>query len=70
MSFFSYIAGGFGNNIGTQIKEIYDETSVPGSAISVSNIIRLVEKNDVKPFLHEDIKKLFGINRQILMSDI
>lgn len=42
LGFFAYIAGGFGNNIDSQIQRIARETSVHGSAVSVSNIIKMV----------------------------
>ena len=34
--FFSYVAGGFGNNIDSQLKSISDETAINGSAMCVS----------------------------------
>lgn len=70
MSFFTYIAGGFGNNIGRQIDAIKQETGVAGSAISVSNIIKLVEIHEKAPKSHEDIRKILSVNRQVLMSDL
>lgn len=66
--FFSYIAGGFGKGIDNQIESIYDETGINGSAISVSNVIKMVEKGE--SYSHEDIKKIFTVNRQVLLSDI
>lgn len=70
LAFFSYIAGGFGTNIDSQIKSIYDATGVPGSAMCVSNVIKMVENNQEKKYTHEEIRQLFGLNRQILLSDI
>lgn len=70
LAFFSYIAGGFGSNINAQIQSIYDETSVHGSAISVSNVIRLVERYNQKPYSHAEIRSLFSSDRQIILSDI
>ena len=70
LAFFSYIAGGFGNNIDNQIKSIYETTGIPGSAVSVSNIIKMVERNREKAYSHEDIRKVFGLNRQVLMQDV
>lgn len=43
LAFFLYIAGGFGSNIDKQLKNIDDATDVNGSAISVSNVIKMVE---------------------------
>ncbi len=70
LAFFSYIAGGFGNNIDKQIKNIVDATTVNGSAISVSNVIKMVEQHREKPYTHQHIKDIFSINRQVLMNDI
>ena len=70
MAFFSYIAGGFGANIDKQIQKIYSETKIPGSAISVSNIIKMVEMQESKPYTHEQIRDLFSVNRHIALSDL
>lgn len=70
LAFFAYIAGGFSPSINEQIRSISEETGVNGSAVSVSNIIKLVEKNDDAPVSHDEIKRVFGLNRQILMSDL
>ena len=70
LAFFSYIAGGFGTNIDAQIRDIASETSVCGSAISVSNIIALVERNSETPFSHTRIRETFSLNKQILLGDI
>lgn len=70
LAFFSYIAGGFGKNIDSQIKDIVTETSVHGSAISVSNVIKLVENYNIKGFNHSKIKDIFSIDRQVLLDDI
>lgn len=70
MAFFSYIAGGFNNNINSQIDAIYKATGVPGSAISVSNVIKMVETQGSKPYSHKKIQDIFSKNRQILMNDL
>ena len=68
LAFFSYIAGGFGNNIDQQIQAIAQETTVPGSAISVGNVIRMVENS--KSFSRARICDIFSLNRQILLKDL
>jgi hypothetical protein len=70
LAFFSYIAGGFGANINAQIQSISSETSVNGSAVSVSNIISLSEIHLEAPFSHSRLKDIFSLNRQVLLSDI
>ena len=70
LAFFSYIAGGFGTNIDKQVRSIVDATGVNGSAMSVSNMIKLVEQHNKVPYSHERIKEIFSVNRQVLMSDL
>lgn len=70
LTFFSYIAGGFGKNINSQIKGIADETSVNGSAMSVSNMIQLVQNYKLMNYDHKKICSIFSVNRQVLMSDL
>ena len=70
MAFFTYIAGGFGTNIDKQLKQIYSETDIPGSAVSVTNIIKMVEMQESHPYSHEKIKDIFSLNRQVMMSDL
>ena len=69
-AFFSYVAGGFGTNIDNQIIQIYSETNIPGSAISVSNLIKMVELQEEYPYSHERIREIFSVNRQVMMSDL
>ena len=70
IGFFSYIAGGFSKNIDSQIKSIYDETGVAGSAISVANLIKLVENSQNTSYSHSKIRDIFGVNRQVCLQDI
>ena len=70
LAFFSYIAGGFGVNIDAQIRRIYDETNVCGSAVSVSNIIKMIEINQNAPYTHQRIRNIFSLNRQVQLSDL
>jgi len=70
LSFFSYIAGGFGANINSQIQSISAETEINGSAISVSNIIALAEYHTASPLTHIRLREIFSVDRQVLLSDI
>lgn len=70
LAFFSYIAGGFGTNIDKQLKNIVNATGVNGSAVSVSNMIKLVEQHNQTPYSHKRIKEIFSVNRQVLLSDL
>ncbi|MBQ8950757.1 MAG: restriction endonuclease [Eubacterium sp.] len=69
IGFFSYVAGGFGNQIDKQIQDITSETGIHGSGITVSNMIELVKQQDIKPMNHAQIRTLFGVDRQIRMAD-
>lgn len=70
LAFFSYIAGGFGKNINAQIADITRETAVAGSAVSVSNIISLVEMSSAGGYGHAKLREIFSLGRQVLLSDI
>nr|WP_330387943.1 restriction endonuclease FokI C-terminal domain-containing protein [Anaerobium acetethylicum] len=70
LAFFSYIAGGFGSNIDGQIRNIVNTTGINGSAISVSNVIRMVDIHNSNPFNHQKIKDVFSMNRQVLLKDL
>ncbi len=70
LAFFIYIAGGFKKNIDLQIKDITQETSIAGSAVSVSNMISLVEQSKVKDCNHSKLHKVFSLGRQVMLSDI
>jgi hypothetical protein len=70
LSFFSYIAGGFGTNIDSQIADISRATSVHGSAVSVHNMISLVERHGETPYSHIELRDIFSLDRQVLLRDI
>ena len=70
IGFFSYVAGGFGNQIDKQIQDITAATGVHGSGITVSNMIELVKRQDETPFSHGRIRDIFGVDRQIMLSDL
>jgi hypothetical protein len=70
LSFFAYISGGFGINIDSQIESISKETGVVGSAISISIFISLIDEHIQKPIDQNAIRKIFSLNRQVLMSDL
>lgn len=69
LGFFTYISGGFGTNIDSQVKKIVEETEVHGSVINVHNMIELVQQYDPKGYTHSDLRKLFTVDRQILTTD-
>lgn len=69
LEFFMYIANGFGKNIDNQIKSVYADCGVKGCAISVNNIIALARVYKEKKLTHQDLRKLFTLNREIKRSD-
>lgn len=69
LAFFGYIAGGFGSTIDAQIRSIVAETNVHGAAISVSNVIKLVEDYADKGYGHKKIREIFSVDRQVLLAD-
>ncbi len=70
LSFFTYIAGGFGKNINGQIKSIHNDTYVCGSAINVGILIKLIEQQENRRYSHKQLESLFSLNRQIMNNDI
>lgn len=70
LAFFSYIAGGFGTNIDGQLRRIVEETGVHGSAVAVSRVIQMVEKQQDQPYSHAQIKQLLSLDRQIALADL
>ncbi|WP_294495270.1 restriction endonuclease FokI C-terminal domain-containing protein [uncultured Ruminobacter sp.] len=70
IGFFSYIAGGFINTIDRQIQAEVDECHVCGSGITVGTFIKLLERHNQKNYSHSELRELFSLNRQILLSDI
>ena len=70
IGFFTYIAGGFISTIDRQIQSEVDECHVSGSGITVSNMIHLVERHQERPYSHAELRQIFGLNRQILLSDL
>ena len=70
IGFFTYIAGGFIDTIDKQIQSEVDETSVPGSGITVSNMIKLIEKHQENNFSHKELREIFSVNRQIKLADL
>lgn len=70
IGFFAYIAGGFNDQIDKQIREIASESGVHGAGINVSNMIKLIEKQESSPYSHTSLRDLFSVDRQILLGDL
>lgn len=69
IGFFTYISGGFAPNIDSQIRSEVLESGIPGSGITVANLILLIEQHMENAFSHKELRDLFGIGRQVLLSD-
>ncbi len=70
IGFFTYIAGGFINTIDKQIKSEVDECMIPGSGITVGNMIKLIERHQETPYSHKELRRIFGLGRQVTLKDI
>ena len=70
IGFFTYISGGFVKHIDQQIKSEVDESGIHGSGITVSNLISLIEQHQESPYSHQELRNIFGLDRQILLSDL
>ena len=63
---FCYIAGGFGKNIETNLNDIYKATGIPGSALTVQSVIKMIEVNQVRELTHKDILRVMSSNKLVL----
>jgi hypothetical protein len=70
LSFFMYIAGGFGANIDQQVATIARDSGTNGCAIKAKDLMRLLRKHQENPIDHQDLKTLFECNRRITLQDI
>ena len=72
IGFFTYIAGGFGRTIDSQIQAEVSESGICGSGITVSNFIKMIElqNSGKKNYTHAELRRIFGMNRQVLLNDI
>ena len=69
IGFFTYIAGGFISTIDKQIQSEVDECGVSGSAITVGNLIKLIELHQENTYSHKELREIFGLNKQVLLAD-
>ena len=52
------------------MKDISSATNVKGSAISVSNMIQLVQNYSENGYDQLQLKDIFSLNRQVMLTDI
>lgn len=70
LAFFTYIAGTFGSNIDDQIKVIWRNTGICGSAMPVDIFINVAQDYAKNGYNHEALRELFSVNREVRLSDI
>lgn len=70
LAFFSYIAGSFGKNIDSQVKAIYTDTNVRGSAMPVDIFINIAQDYAESGLNHFSLKEIFSVNREVRLSDV
>ena len=70
IGYFTYISGGFVPHIDRQIMDEVNASGIHGSGITVSNLIMLIEDHMENPYSHAELCRIFGLDRQIMLSDI
>ena len=53
-------------------RKIADKSGVHGSAITVSNFIKMIEnqQNGIRKYSHGDLRTIFGLDRQVMLKDV
>ncbi len=69
LSFFSYVAGDFGNTIDRGIAQIHRDTSVRGSAITARVLLRMLNQHQLRPFSKTQLRNFFTLGRQLVPTD-
>lgn len=70
LAFFSYIAADYKATVDKQLKRIGKATGVNGSILTATDIIRMVELHEDKPFTHAALRELFSVGRAVSIADI
>lgn len=70
LSFFAYVVSDYGKNINSQLENISNKSGVVGSVITARYLARMVERHQKNPYTHEEIRKIFSVNRAITIKDI
>ncbi len=70
LSFFMYIAGGFGKNIDAQVQKIAKATGINGCGIKATDLMRLLRMHKENPIDHLRLKDLFECNRLITSANL
>jgi hypothetical protein len=70
LAFYSYIAGSFKKNIDTQIRDIYKNTGINGSAMPVDLLIKFAQDYAENKYSHDKLKNVFSVNREVRVADV
>ncbi|MEW4264486.1 restriction endonuclease FokI C-terminal domain-containing protein [Priestia megaterium] len=70
LSFFMYIAGGFGKNSSNQVRHIANKSGTNGCGIKAADLMRLLKKHKKQTINQQKLKVLFECNRIITTQDI
>lgn len=70
LSFFAYVVSDYGKNINSQLENISNKSGLLGSVITARYLARMVERHQKNPYMHEEIRKIFSVNRAITLKDI
>lgn len=70
LAFFTYVAGGFAPNVDAKIKSIHGSSGVPGSAMPVANLIRMIESHEDSPYSPDQIRNIFSCDRIVTLDDL
>ena len=70
LAFFTYVAGGFASTVDAKIKSIHGTSGVPGSAMPVANLIRMIESHEESPYSPDQIRNIFSCDRIVTLDDL
>jgi hypothetical protein len=70
LSFFMYVADGFGANIDAQIQQVANATNANGCAITARDLLYLLQKHLTSPIDHSRLNNIFQYNIRLTVGDI
>ncbi|RSD27622.1 AlwI family type II restriction endonuclease [Mesobacillus subterraneus] len=70
LSFFMYVADGFGANIDNQIQQVSNASGKNGCVISARDLLYLLQKHLASPVDHSRLNNIFQYNRRLTVVDI
>lgn len=70
LAFFTYIAGSFGKNINSQLRNICLDTGINGSAMPVDILINIAQDYAEAGYTHDTLRRIFSVNREVKLRDV